>query len=359
MADDSNKSEKASPYKLKEAREKGQVSKSAEVTGLLMLVTTAATFFIMAQHIWDELKLLVSNLISSAGHLNVSINNVFYVTFDLIATVVGLFTPIIVVLILGAIFFNVAQTGPILSGHPISPDWKRINPVEGFKKIFAKKTLFDLFKALLKVGAIVLVWIAVGPDWLYSIMLSYGMSFNSFTLHWFDLAISTLFLIVGVLLPLAVLDFGFAKWDFAKKMMMSTQDVKDEHKKREGDPQIKQKQKQIQQELLKKAASLKSVKDADVIITNPQHIAIALKFTPHKMLAPKVLAMGEDNNAAIIRKIARSYNVPIMRNVSLARRLYKNSAINGYIPESCYSDVAQIFRHLLGMDKPQESGLNK
>jgi flagellar biosynthesis protein FlhB len=157
---------------------------------------------------------------------------------------------------------------------------------------------------------------------------------------------------------MALIDLGIATWDFAKKMMMSTQDVKDEHKKREGDPLVKQKQKQIQKELLKKSSSMANVKDADVVITNPQHIAVAVKFTPSEMLAPKILAMGEDNNAAIIRKIARAHRLPIIRNIPLARKLYKNSVVDGYIPESCYTDVAIIFRSLLGMDNTSNGRTN-
>jgi flagellar biosynthetic protein FlhB len=356
MADDSNKSEKATPYKLKEAQKKGQVSKSAEISGLLMFIVFSATLLIMGQGIWEGLIELTTKLIGSAGKLSVTNNTIFVVTFDLITKVVELFSSLIVVLILGAIFFNIIQTGPVLSSEPISPDWKKLNPVEGFKKLFAKKTLFDLFKALLKVGTVYLVWMAVGQSWLDTIMDSYGMSISGFTNHWVASTVTLCVLLFCILLPMALLDLAFTKWDFAKKMMMSQQDVKDEHKKREGDPQVKQKQKQIQKELLKKSASLKSVKDADVIITNPEHIAVALSFVPNKMLAPKILSMGEDNNAAIIRKIARTHNVPIIRNIKLARKLYKGSVIDGYIPESCYAEVASIFKTILGLDKPSSLG---
>lgn len=356
MADDSNKSEQATPFKLREAQEKGQVSKSTEITSLLMFVAFVTTFLAISQDVWDGLTQLAISILRNAGQISLNVNNLSTLTFDILYAVFELFVPLIVVLVVGAVLFNIIQTGPVLSSEPLTPDWKRLNPVEGFKKLFAKKTLFELFKALLKVGTIVAIWFAVGEDWLATVMASYGMSMQSFTEHWIDSSVSLVILLVIVLIPMALLDFGFAKWDFAKKMMMSQQDVKDEYKKREGDPQVKQKQKQIQKEMLNKAASLKNVKDADVIITNPEHIAVAVQFTPQKMPAPKVLAMGEDNNAAIIRKIARTHNVPIIRNVKLARNLYKGSVIDGYIPESCYADVAKIFRHILGMDKQASSG---
>jgi flagellar biosynthesis protein FlhB len=351
MADESNKSEKATPHKLKEAQKKGQVSKSQELTGLFMLITFFVALLMFSASIWEGLQQIVVSTLTSAGKIDVTNTSIFEVTFKLILDVVELFSGVIFFLVLGAIIFNLFQTGPVFSSHPITPDWKKLNPVEGFKKLFAKKSLFDLFKALLKVAVISLVWIAVGSDWLLVVTDSYGMSFSSFAIHWYDATVSVFILLLSLLIPLAFLDWGFNKWDFAKKMMMSQQDIKDEHKKREGDPLVKQKQKQIQKELLKKAASLKSVKDADVIITNPQHIAVALSFIPNEMLAPKVLAIGVDKNAATIRKIARAHNVPLIRNVPLARKLHKNSVADGYIPEDCYADVASIFREILGLDK--------
>ena len=344
MADDTYKSEKATPFKLKEAKEKGQVSKSIEITSLLMLVGFFATLLVVGASVWAGLADTMKQLLLSSGQIKLTPQSVPEIGIDLAITVAALFAPLITVVIFGALLFNMIQTGPIFSTHPIKPDWKRLNPVEGFKKIISIKTAFDFFKALLKVGSIYLAWVVFGEYWLREILASYGMSAHNFLSHWVEMASSVLLLLFALLLPLAVLDFAFARWDFSKKMMMSTQDVKDEHKKREGDPHVKQKQKQIQKELLKKASSLKSVKDADVIITNPEHIAIALKYVPKTMLAPKILAMGEDNNAATIRKIARSHNVPIVRNVPLARRIYKSSVIDGFIPESSYDDVARIFK---------------
>lgn len=356
MADDSQKNQKATPFKLKEAREKGQVSKSIEITSLLMFICFVATLLMVGKGIWIGLSELMASLLVTSAQINVTTQSIPEFGMSIAMSIVKLFAPLLTAVVLGAVLFNLVQTGPILSSHPIKPDWKRLNPVQGFKKIFSKKTLFDLFKALLKVGSIYFAWMAFGQYWLNKIVLSYGMSTQSFVNHWADLAFDTILLLFGLLLPLALLDFAFARWDFAKKMMMSTQDIKDEHKKREGDPQVKQKQKQIQKELLKKAASLKSVKDADVIITNPEHIAVALKYVPQSMLAPTILAMGEDKNAEKIRKIARANNVPIVRNIPLAREIYRSSVIDGFIPESSYDGVAKIFKEVFKARAQREAG---
>ncbi|WP_199611745.1 flagellar biosynthesis protein FlhB [Flocculibacter collagenilyticus] len=359
MADESNKTEKPTPFKLEEAKKKGQVSKSPEVTGLLMLITFSATMFIVGQNIWGGLSELMITLLSTSGELAVNTGNLWDLWNKLGKQLFELFTPLLTVLVIGAIGFNIVQTGPILSSHPIKPDFKRLNPIQGAKKIISIKALFDLFKAVIKVVVIAFVWKVFADNWLSNIMDSYGMSPQSFLAHWAALSLQVILMLVCIMLPFALIDYAFSSWDFEKKMRMSKQDIKDEHKKREGDPQVKQKQKQIQKELLKKAASLKSVKDADVIITNPQHIAVAIKYVPKKMLAPKILAMGEDNNAAIIRKIARTHNVPIVRNIPLARALYKNSIIDGFIPEDCYDGVASIFRTVLDMNKYNIQGSSK
>lgn len=356
MADDQSKTEEATPFKLREAKKKGQVSKSVEINSLAILLMFWGATFVFGTSIGSGLSNLMRALLVSSSSVSLTTNSIPEIGFELAGKIVAIMAPLIFVIILAAITVNVVQTGPILSSHPIKPDWKRLNPVQGFKKIFSIKTLFDFAKALLKVASIYLAWVVFGADWLDRIMVSYGMPMDNFVQHWISMANGIMLLLIALLVPLAILDFAFARWDFAKKMRMSTQDIKDEHKKREGDPQIKQKQKQIQKELLKKAAALNNVKDADVIITNPEHIAVALQYIPHEMLAPKVLAMGEDNNAATIRKIARTYSIPIVRNVKLARSLYKNSVIDGFISEKNYNDVAEVLKPIFNKRNQSQLG---
>jgi flagellar biosynthetic protein FlhB len=351
MADDQNKSEKATPHKLREAKKKGQAAKSIEISSLGLLLVFWGAFIAFGASIASGLADVMRDLILSSSSISISTNSLPIIGFDLAKKIAVLMAPVLVMIIIAAFVVNIMQTGPILSSHPIKPDWNRLNPVQGFKKIISIKTLFDLFKAILKVGSIYFAWVVFGADWLDKIMISYGMPVDNFVHHWASLANSMMLLLIGLLIPLAVLDFAFARWDFAKKMRMSTQDIKDEFKKREGDPLVKQKQKQIQKELLKKAAALNNVKDADVIITNPEHIAVAIQYIPRKMLAPKVLALGEDSHAATIRSIARKYNVPIVRNIPLARKIYKNSVIEGFIPESSYNEVAKVLKPIFAQRK--------
>lgn len=150
-------------------------------------------------------------------------------------------------------------------------------------------------------------------------------------------------------IPFVLLDILFTRWEFMKNMMMSRKEVKDDHKKREGDPEVKQKQKQIQKELLQKSAALSQVKDSDIVIVNPTHIAIALKYDKHTMIAPVVMASGKGELAMKIRLQARKYSVPMIQNKSLARKLYKETRINKPVPAHCFDDLAPVFRWLLGI----------
>lgn len=350
MADENNKSEKATPYKLQEARKKGQVSKSTEVVSLLMLLSFVLVFYVKSQQSLADIGQLFASLLSSAGQINLNLNNLHHFSFSLFFNVIGILTPFILVLVLAAILANILQTGPILTWQPIKPDWQKLNPVSGAKKLFSRKTLFELFKALLKISTMFAAFWFLGEQWLDKLLHTSSQLVSQVADSWWQLFLQMMLLLLCIMLPLALIDLAFAKWDFAKRMMMSKQDVKDEHKKKEGDPQVRSKQKQLQKEMLQKAASLSSVKDADIIITNPQHLAIALQYNPAKMPAPKVLAMGADHFAAKIRKVARQHNIPLRNNKPLARKLFKQAQTGGYVPESCYDDLAPVFRWLLGMD---------
>ena len=351
MADDSNKSEKPTPHKLQEAKKKGQVAKSNEITGFLMLIGFVTVFYLTLEDVSHVVGDLFQYWIISAGQVELSINNIGSISFSLLAGLTEILSPFVLVLVLVALLANIAQTGLVISSHPITPDWKRLNPVAGLKKLFSKKALFELFKSLLKVLVIGLVWMFWGGDWLEWLFESYQHSAQGVILQWQDMFFSLLMMLMAIMFPLAVLDFAFARWDFTQQQMMSQQDIKDEHKKREGDPQVRSKQKEQQKELLQKASSLKSVKDADVIITNPEHIAVALKYDPASMVAPKILSMGADSFSGKIRAIARKHGVPVMPNKPLARRLFKECSIGQYVPESCYQDLALVFRWLLGLEK--------
>ncbi len=347
MSAEQEKSEQATPYKLREARKKGQVNKSVEVTSLFMVLSLLVIVSFWIEGLASGVSSIAKSLFMFSGEFNLTQETIGILLWQVLTDAAVLIAPVYVLLVFVAIISNMMQTGVVFSSHPITPDFKKLNPISGLKKLFSIKTVFELAKTLLKIGVIYAIWLVFGDLAKAQLLAVHDMDMGALLAHWQWLSTVLILSASAVMAPIVLVDFLFSKWNFAKQMRMSKQEVKDEHKKREGDPQVKQKQKQIQKELLQKAASLKSVKDADAIITNPQHIAVALKYDPKEMLAPKILAMGKNNNAAVIRKIARQHRVPVFRNVMLARKLFKNSISGGYIPESCYIEVAAIFRQLL------------
>jgi flagellar biosynthesis protein FlhB len=351
MSTDQNKTEQPTPFKLREAQKKGQVSKSLELNALvttLCFIALVAMFFVQLRSaLADEsrrLLVLATNFLWNA-------NNLTLLFADLTSKVLGWFAPAIVILIIAAIAITVSQTGFVFTSQQLKPDFSKLNPAMGIKRLFARKVLFELGKNALKIGFFFLaIWFTY-PWFLSEVSAAMQGAAVELPNVWLGLFIKMALLAALISLPFMLSDVLFSRWDFLNKMRMSTKEVKDEHKKREGDPQIKSKQKQLQRELLKKTAALQAVRQADVIIVNPTHIALALQYDKANMPAPKVVALGKGELAGKIREQARRFGIPIIQNKPLARRLYKQVQLGGFVPVESFSDLAPIFRWLLGMDK--------
>jgi flagellar biosynthesis protein FlhB len=351
MSTDQNKTEKPTPFKLSEAQKKGQVNKSLElnalVTSLCFIALVAMLFAQFSRTLAEEsrrLMVLSADFMWTGKNLTTLFN-------ELTAKMLALFAPAIMILLIAAVTITVSQTGFVFTSHPLKPDFSKLNPANGIKRLFAKKVMFDLVKNVLKIGVFFLtIWFAY-PWFINDVSIAMQGTAAQIPEMWLALFIKMALLAAVVALPFMLSDFLFTRWDFLHKMRMSTQEVKDEHKKREGDPQIRSKQKQLQRELLKKTAALQAVQQADVIIVNPTHIALALQYDKDKMPAPKVVALGKGELAGKIREQGRRFGIPIVQNKPLARRLYKNVQLGNYVPVDSFADLAPIFRWLLGMDK--------
>ncbi|MEM9101495.1 MAG: EscU/YscU/HrcU family type III secretion system export apparatus switch protein [Pseudomonadota bacterium] len=341
---DQDKSEKATPFKLKEAHKKGQVAKSMEVNSFLSLLVFTACFLALSASMGESLVHELRRIFLSAGQLSFDQTIVENWLANMLVNSFASFSPLFLALVVTAVLATILQTKPVFSTFPLKPDFKRLHPVQGFKKIFSLKTLYELFKSLFKLlcFGVLIYW---GVNWLTNetITLYQKNPWLTFS-HLLSLFAVVAFTILGILLPIALVDLLFTRWEFAKKMRMSRREVKDEYKRREGHPEVKSKQKEIQRELLKKATSLGQVKDSDVIITNPTHFAVALKYDPKKMIAPTIVAMGRGPLAWKIKKLAFKYRKPVVRNPKLARRLYRLGNLEQPIPNETYGECAPIFR---------------
>jgi flagellar biosynthetic protein FlhB len=345
MAEDQqeqDKTEKATPFKLREAKKRGQVAKSLEANSFLMLSLALAVTYLVAEDTIMRLLNICRLMFSNIFQVQMEAKYLLAMSEGIMTEVLGIIALPIIVIMVSGIISNVVQTGPVFSFFPLKPDIKRINPVSGFKRLFSVKLLFEATKSLLKIAALstvayfaisglmpqVLALVESAPERTAVFLLESGKEL-----------VSKLLL---VLFLVALFDLIYSRWDYAKKMRMSKRDQKEEIKRREGDPKIRARIRELQQEAVKRAGSLSKVPEADVLITNPTHFAVAVKYDRAVMLAPEITAKGAGELALKMRETAKKNSVPIIENKRLARKLFKTCEIDRSIPESLYPVIAKI-----------------
>lgn len=343
---DQDKTEQPTPFRLDEARKQGNVAKSPEVTGIVVMIAFAVIMALSGTQIARAVAQATGQMIAVAGHapsLDAALTNMLHKAY---APLWQALAPLVLGLIVAGAVGNLAQTGPMFTTHPLKPDFKRMHPMQVVRKIFSMRTLWELgkllFKSALLLGLAALVVLkaraliesvaGTAPNQLGGLM---ARAFVKTSLY-----------VLLVLAIAALADWLFSRREFMRKMRMSKRELKDEVKRRDGDPTVKTKQKQLLRELLKKAGSVGRVKDADVILTNPTHVAVALRYRPGETLAPVVVSKGAGLMAAEIRKRARQHKVPMVRNPALARALFKECGIDEMIPQARYSALVPIYREL-------------
>lgn len=356
MEEEQNKSEKPTQYKLQQAKEKGQVAKSTEFNAVFMMLFFLLITYVFSDGLMSSIKIIATGLFKVSHDISGQPTVLITLVVDTFLKALFAVLPFLFVLMLLAIVSNLSQIGVIFTTFTLKPDITKLNPAKNIKNIFSGKTLFELFKSLLKI-TLFSVFIYVSADYVIAQLVPLAItSSHQMTSVWYRLFYQLALWVVLILAFTALIDFAFTKWTFNKKMMMSKHELKQEYKKKEGDPEIKSKRKQAQQELLKKSASLSNVKDADIVVTNPTHIAIALKYDSETMVSPKVMAMGKGDLALKIRTLARRHQVPVVQNKMLARQLYKECKLNGNLPLNCYKAVASLFRWLLAVKEQAKNG---
>jgi len=348
---DQDKTEQPTSYRLDEARKRGEVAKSVDVTGVVVMIAFAAILALTGAWIATGLATATRRMIELSGNAP-ALNGAFMDWVSHAYAPVGqALSPLVLGLIVAAIVANVFQTGPIFTTHPLKPDFKRMNPMQTVKRIFSMRTLWELGKLLFK--SVLLLGVAALFAWkaralAEAVVMTLPLRAGGLVLSAFVKA-STYVLLVLALVAFA--DFLFTRREYLKKMRMSRRELRDEIKRRDGDPTVKSKQKQQIRELLKKTQALGRVQEADVVLTNPTHVAVALQYRPGKMLAPVVLAKGAGLLSRQIRVLAARHRVPIMRVPPLARALYRECEIDGPVPEGRYAELAPIYRELWAAGK--------
>lgn len=355
MSDDGqDKSQDATPHKLREAQKRGQVAKSIETNYAAVLAALVGICFAAGPDIAKRVLAVAQNAFNQAGRSDWSNDAVASMLLVLLGDAMGAITPLLVAVAVAAIVANVTQIGGIFSFDPITPDFTRLNPASGFKKLFSMRVLYDALRSVLKLGLLgAITWIAMRQLMPDLMKLSYIDAHGHAALILGDVA-PLLFKLLMVVLLIALVDLAYTRFDFAKKMRMSHRDITDEHKQKEGDPRIRSRLRQLRNEMLKQSRSLSKLPEADVLITNPTHIAIALSYRHGEMPAPKLLAKGSGQLAARMRRVAREHNIPVVENRPLARELYKRAGADQFVPEDLYPRVAKILIWVYAMRQARE-----
>lgn len=341
MADKHSKTEAPTPKKLRDAKKKGQVAKSNELSPAVTLIIFAMAAVFMGQFLIENATTFLRKSLTLDFAMNINSASARLIIGERIMDFLVIMLPYFAIAVVFGIAINLAQVGFIFTSHPIKPDIKRLNPIEGFKKIFSKRAIFTLAKNLAK---LILVFYLTYNTISKSIseILNAG-SVGTEKLFFFLLlfAKNLAFNIGIIMLGLAVLDYVFQRKDFRDNLKMTKQEIKDEHKEMEGNPEFKQSRKQKQREMsLNRMMS--TIPQADFILTNPTHLAVAIRYDQKKDKAPLIIAKGADYLAAKIREKAKENKIPIIENVDLARAIYKKTEVGDYVPLELYKAVAEI-----------------
>lgn len=349
MASD-DKTEEATPKKLQEARKKGQVPKSVELNsaivllGAVLVLTFISNFYYNNGRLFiiDSFKLIKKDELGLTDVANIFI---YMAKNGLIA---GL--PVILTVLVLGVVANIAQVGFLTSTEGLKPKLEKLNPIEGFKRIFSKRSVVELLKSIAKIALIFFVSYKYISSKIFEILKTSDLNPNGVFPFIKNILDTQLNRVIIIMIVIGITDFVFQKRQFKRDMRMTKQEVKEEYKQTEGDPQLKSKIRQKQKQLAMRRM-MHEVPKATVVITNPTHYAVALKYERGKNSAPTVIAKGVDVVALRIKEIAKENSVPIVENKALARALYAKVDIDQSIPMELYQAVAEILAYVYSLKK--------
>ncbi len=348
-----DKTEEATGKKIEDTRKKGQVGKSQELTYAVSLIVIFVVIKVFVGGVGERFIHVFNWVYGSvipdflrANRGGVSHSDIQILFRDVFVEMFLITVPFFVLGYLAALFGTGLQFSFRVTADPLQPKLDKMSPINGFKRIFSLRSLFQLFLSIIKVVLILVVAYSSIQNHLTDLFVMYQLDLSQGVALVGDIVISTGLRIAFVYLGVGVADLLFQKWKFKNDIKMTKQEVKDEYKNSEGDPQIKGKQKQKMREVSQRRM-MKSVPDADVVITNPTHIAVAIKYDEKERNAPWVVAKGEEVIARRIREAAQEANVPIVENKPLARAMYETVEIGEMIPPELYQAVAEILAGVL------------
>jgi len=344
------KTEKATPKKLRDARKKGQVAKSQDLPSAFTFIVSIAVILATIGTLFDLAKSFLLAAFNSITQTNLN-EMIIYFFGQAVMTIFYMSMPVLVLVCLTGVIINFLAIGPVFSLEAMKPDVKKFDPIQNLKAKFKFKTLFELLKSIAKISIaayiIYLVMYKSLPVLITMVKLPLIAS-----LMVFDAFLKEVLWKLGLFfITIAIVDFVYQRRTFAKDMKMEKFEVKQEYKNTEGDPQIKSKRKQMAHEIANEEGPAGGVKKSKAVVTNPTHFAIAIAYDRELDQAPWIAAKGKDKMAEQMIKLANDYGVPVLRNVTLARKLWQEGELQDYVPEDTYEILAEILRWVEDLDE--------
>jgi len=345
------KTEVPTEKKRRESREEGQVAFSKELSSAALLAGIVLTLVATSPIILDAMRQLMSQIFRDlAQRKELSIDIIFTLSGEILSIILPAFAPFAAVIIFVGIFASVLQVGVLITFKAIAPKFNKISPLTGLKRLFSSQSLADFLKSMAK---LIIVGFVGYLTYIDKITELNGLSVStpeSILIYNFTVVAEVAGKIVLALVAIAIFDYFYQRWHHEQQLMMTKQEVKDETKQTEGDPQLKARIRQIQREM-SNARMMQEVPKADAVIVNPTHFSIAILYDRDVMTAPEVIAKGADHLALRMRTVARENNVPILERPELARDLYANVEIGDDIPERFYKAIAEILAFVYRLRK--------
>jgi flagellar biosynthetic protein FlhB len=343
MAEESDleKTEPASPRRLEKAHEEGQIARSRELVTFVMLSTGLGCLWVTGDMMSSHLGSALRNGLQFERAAAFDASQMLVQSASVVLHALQALVPLLAAMLVAALVAPMLLGGWLLSGKSLSPKFSKLNPIAGIGRMFSTETLAELVKTIVKsllVGGI--AWWVISGN-LQTIMALMSEPVHEALAHTLRLVASSCALIIGSLLLVAAIDVPYQLWSHQKKLRMSREDLRQEQKESDGDPQVKAQIRRQQQQMAKRRM-MAEVPKADIIVTNPTHFAVALKYSDKDMRAPRVIAKGTDLVALRIRELAQEHNIPVLEAPPLTRALYRHTALGAEIPVDLYAAVAEV-----------------
>jgi flagellar biosynthetic protein FlhB len=352
---DLEKTEPASPRRLEKAREDGQVPRSPELSTFAVLIAAGSGLWLMGDHLTGQLRSLIKGGMQVPRDVGFDSSLLTERLFDQSLHALVAFAPFFILMILAAVVAPMLLSGWLFTFKSLAPDFNRLNPVKGVGRMFSLHSLVELCKALLKAALIggAGAWTVWHHKEAVLSLIAAPLAVGAG--HMGELVAMSFLAIAGTMVLIAAVDVPFKLWDHHRKLKMTKEEVRQENKETEGNPQVKGRIRAQQREMARKRM-MTEVPKADVIVTNPTHYSVALKYEDGKMRAPRVVAKGSHLLALKIREVAQQHHVPLLEAPPLARALYHHAELGDEIPQTLYNAVAEVLAYVYQLRRHREYG---